>query len=255
MAKATNAAHEFSNIESILVGGKHYQPLESQDIQEVFTAFNREAPQHDVVGAVFVRSIFMTKHGYDGMLYRVGEHCIVNRQEEHTVLSITAIFSLRIGEVYNSFIKGKVYSPDEEPVTHPHSGNPIIMSTETTILCLASQIVRKVMLYPCESQPNYYIVIDYERPHIPLSPSDIIVPILPQIDEMLYVMGDNEELWLGHVQSVQTGTKTCQVYFYTSEDNNIYKKEPGGTLERVHWDSIIDVAAGKWLNSTHYHKY
>lgn len=81
------------------------------------------------------------------------------------------------------------------------------------------QIERKVTLYPHQTLQDYYIVIDHERPYMPLSPSDII-PVLPEKGKMMQVLGDNEELWIAHVQSVNSGARTRQVYFYVSRSDD-----------------------------------
>jgi hypothetical protein len=247
---------EFANIENILVGGKHYKELTANDIQNTYALVECEEPQPDAAGGVFVRSVYMTQHGYNGMLYREGEFCIVmNSQGGRAVLKISEIFSLKISEVYNYFIKGYMYGPgDEEPLRiHPYSGNPVITDAHFTATCLVSQVQRKVMMYPHQTLEDYYIVIDHERPYMPLSPSDVIIPILPENREMVLVMGDNGELWTAHVQSVNNGARTCQVYFYVSKSNNqLFERESGGRLEKVQWDSIVSVATGRWLNSSQF---
>ena len=110
------------------------------------------------------------------------------------------------------------------------------------------------MLFPHQTLDDHFVVIDYDRECVPLSPEDVIVPVCPEKGDMVTVRGDSDELWLAHIQLVNKVTKTCNVYFYvpSEDDNNKYHKELGGRLERVHWDSIIATSTGKWLSSNLY---
>ena len=55
---------------------------------------------------------------------------------------------------------------------------------------------------------------------VPLSTDDIIIPIYPEKGDMLKIKGIGEnEVFLGHVQSVDERGHTCQVYFYEKEAN------------------------------------
>ena len=70
---------------------------------------------------------------------------------------------------------------------------------------------------------------------------------------MVTVRGDSDE---AHIQAVNKVAKTCSVYFYVpiEEDSDRYQKESGGRLERVHWDSMITISPGKWLDNNIYCK-
>lgn len=122
LANAIKMHKEYSEIENILVGGKHYKELTVNDIQDVYALIECEEPPPDAAGGVFVRSVYMA-HGYNGMLYREGEFCIVsNSRGNQVVLEICEIFSLKISEVYhNYFIKGNVYDRSDKEPTHPYS--------------------------------------------------------------------------------------------------------------------------------------
>ena len=58
-----------------------------------------------------------------------------------------------------------------------------------------------------------YAVIDFCRPEISLT-LDVIVPIQPIVGDMLKVNGDNGDIWMAHVLSVNSDTKSCRVHFY-----------------------------------------
>ena len=75
-------------------------------------------------------------------------------------------------------------------------------------------------------------------------------------DEMINIIGDNEELWLAHVQAVHNHTKSYNVYFYiaSTSNSNVFQRKCGGRLEKVHWDSIVSVASGRWINTYQFFK-
>ena len=59
------------------------------------------------------------------------------------------------------------------------------------------------MLYPDPdniASPSCYVVIDFLRPH--LCANDIIVPIYPISGDMIRVRGDDDDVWLAHVLSI-----------------------------------------------------
>ena len=92
-----------THLESILVGGRRCAPLSSDDLQNVFALLDYEPETTaDNVGGIFVRSIFLPKHGLNGTLYRVGEFYLVyNSAGEQAVLKIE-IFAVSIN-TYSSF--------------------------------------------------------------------------------------------------------------------------------------------------------
>lgn len=173
------------------------------------------------------------------------------------IVKIQDIFSFKVDQAYHNFIQGSLYAQDDEqPLVHSYSGNPIVKHHQMRVTCLASHILRKVMLFPHQTLSDCHIVIDYDRERVPLSPHDVIIPVYPNKGDMMTVRGDNDEIWLAHVQAVNKVAKTCNVYFCVpvEEDSNNYQKETGGRLERVHWDSMIIVSSGKWLDNSIYCK-
>lgn len=188
-------------------------------------------------GGIFVRSVFFAKHGYKGTLYRVGESCLVeNAGEEVEVISIAQIFSFKISDSYFTFLKGLQYVPVG---VHSYSDNAIVEATRNKIILEVKKVKRKVMLYPKED--NTFIVIDYQRPQIPLRLQDVPIPQYPEVGDLVTVSGDSGDVWLAHVHSVNLGTKTCQVYFYVANEGcNLYRREHH-RLETLHWDSILEI--------------
>lgn len=200
-------------------------------------------------GGFSVRSLFIPQHNYNGVLYRTNEHVLVNYDCEPTVLRITKIFSFKVDEAYHEayhiFVSGLKYCQVD---IHSRSGNIKVKESEISVTIKGQDILRKLMLYP-EEITDSFIVIDYERPSLPLCIQDILVPQYPESNDMVSVSGENEETWLAHVQSTNTSSRWCQVYFYVPDKDNtrLYRKEYH-RLERVHWSSILGVVPGQWKN-------
>ena len=111
------------------------------------------------------------------------------------------------------------------------------------------------MLYPDPDNldsPLCYVVIDFQRPQIPLEPNDVIIPAYPLAGDMVLIQGDDEDLWHAHVVSVNYENRCCQVVFYVKDDTcpGQYAKETVRFLRRaqevIHWDSIVRQACGIW---------
>lgn len=129
------------------------------------------------------RSIFFTYPAQSGgILFRLGEHIVYSLLPggEEKILTLT-----------------KLLVPGSE-VTLP-----------------SSCIQRKVMLYPEPdnlTDPSFYVCIDYQRPHFPVS--SVIVPVYPEVGDMILVKGDDPEPWRALVLSVQQRNNAVQVHFY-----------------------------------------
>ena len=84
-------------------------------------------------------------------------------------------------------------------------------------LMLANCFAKLCYVYP---DPNNidsaacFVVIDYNRPNLPISADEIVVPIYLNVGDMLKVAGDDNEVWFSHVVSVNNASRTCRVKFY-----------------------------------------
>lgn len=76
--------------DGILVGGKHYFALLHTDAQQVLDLLGTLALDVSIsttnIAAVFVRSVYMPSHGYNGTLYRVGEHCLLQDEQANQII-------------------------------------------------------------------------------------------------------------------------------------------------------------------------
>jgi len=179
---------------------------------------------------------------------------------EQIVLTIQQFYAVFCGDECHIFFTGHAFVDDHR--YHEHSGNAIVIATAETVHAYASQLLRKVMLYPNPTVDSMdsaesFVVIDYSRPNLPLCEEDIIVPIFPQVGDMLEIAGDNDEVWFAHVISVENTSKTFKARFYTNSDETMpHLFLPEGLSNRrydtIHWASIIAVASGFWNGNRWY---
>ena len=97
LQKGKNIVDVLPEADAILVGGKQYEPVQQFDVHSAFMLTNKNPEMEEAVlrgvGGIFVRSVFIPKHGHEGTLYRVGEHCLViDENEEQHVIKLSHIF-------------------------------------------------------------------------------------------------------------------------------------------------------------------
>ena len=109
------------------------------------------------------------------------------------------------------------------------------------------------MLYPDPDNiesPNFYAVVDFKRPELPITADDVLVPTYPQQNDMIAIHGEGGELWFAHVLSVNEEHRTCQVHFYirSVSNNQVFVREVLGrnAVDTLAWDSILYIASGSW---------
>ena len=188
------------------------------------------------------------------MLYCTGEHiCNMDHDHEQCIIQATDFFSVCVHSQCYTFVKEKIFShPLDEP-THRYSSNPFGTPTSQIQVFPAAHILRKVMLYPDPENIdvlNRYVVIDFQRPDLPLSPQDIIIPVYPLKGDMVRVNGDSGDIWQAHVLAVDDRARTCKVHFYVEDTSRhgTYVRESFGrvAVETIHWDSILELLTGYW---------
>ena len=125
--------------------------------------------------------------------------------------------------------------------------------TPQELITKASKNLRKIMLYPDPdnlNSPTCFVILDWNRPKLPITIDDIVVPTYPKVGDMLKVAGDDNDIWFSHVILVDNASRTCRVKFYVSDiiDPQKYKPEAIGhrRYDVLHWASILGVANGYW---------
>ena len=208
------------------------------------------------------RSVYMPTHGYDGMLYRVGEFVLVDHNNDFGVIRVSDMIVLRGLQAltYTYCVKGELYhfkrDKNGAQELHPYSSGQSVVPTSTNLIVHTKKLIRKIMLYPETSNiedPSEYVLIDYLRPAsvIPLKSKDVLVPFYPEKENMVLITSsDGQELWMGYILDVHMKNKTCQVHFYveSTSQSGLWHREHIGhrARETVHWKSILGLAEGVW---------
>ena len=134
--------------------------------------------------------MLLLHHGVCGILYQTGEHILISntdKNEHQKVIKSTTYFCLHVHGQYCSFVKGELFFHPIEKPTHRYSSNSVVVPTSKIVIVSSMYISRKVVLYPDPKHidaPSSYIDIDYQKPKIPLSPEDIIVPFHPVVGDI-----------------------------------------------------------------------
>lgn len=234
------------------MGGKKFVTIQANDLRSLSIRYDHLSRPE--IGASSYRSLLFLNHGSSGMLYRVGENVTAHGIcGEQLLLNITNFLSISQGSEHYSFVRGTVYEITDELV-RSYGSRKIVRSTTNTLTLLASAILRKVMLYPVElSGPVlHYSVIDFLKPlsEFPIALEDVIVPVYPAVGDMVQICGESDEVWYGHILSVEERTKLCQVHFYIEDESHLgrYRRETRGRAARksISWSSIIQRINGIW---------
>lgn len=156
------------------------------------------------------RSIFFTYPAQSGgILFRLGEHIVYSLLPggEEKILTLTKLTRVKVNNECHLFATGECLEPvvqGTDTEVHRWSKGALLRPTGSEVTLPSSCIQRKVMLYPEPdnlTDPSFYVCIDYQRPHFPVS--SVIVPVYPEVGDMILVKGDDPEPWRALVLSVQ----------------------------------------------------
>jgi len=162
---------------------------------------------------------------------------------------VKAIEYLANSGQHYTFVKGNIYQLDG--CVHSYSDSSIVLPTAIYKVFPASSILRKVMLYSNSVDTlESFVLIDHLRPTPLICIGDIVVPVYPEVGDMLMIRGETDEIWFAHALSSDGRVKTYKVHFFVEDPrvHNKYIRESIGRMavETIHWDSIIRIAHGQW---------
>ena len=232
------------------------EELSQADIEAI--AFCCEVPEMQISRAsVVMKRAYLPKIGHDGMMIKQDETVIaVDPGIGERVVVIEKFLSILANSQYFSLLRGKIcHEVMEEGVVQTKfwSGFRLVQKPTENIFLRLSEIQRKVMLYPNDGEENF-VVLDYSRPATPhYTP---LVPCFPEVDDVVQVLGEEKEEWFGQVRSVSVRNQTAQLQPLTAcarwPDRNRYVRDRRLRVssENVHWNSILQVAKGRWLSGS-----
>ena len=150
-----------------------------------------------------------------------------------------------IGDVYQL-----VWNPAGGIMHHSPSDTPYVKPFESRTCLGLKDLQREIMLFP--DLNGNYAVVDPFRKTIPLPP--VIVPVYPEVKDMILVKGNKDEIWHAEVKCVLFAEKIVKGYFYIKHrdwnENKLWVRESCSNLmDNINFTSILDIAAGEWQES------
>lgn len=91
--------------------------------------------------------------------------------------------------------------------------------------------------------------MDPVRDRIPIP--EVLVPVFPQVGDIVSVQGAGDELWRAEVQGFDLVHKTVQGYFFVKhncwDENQLWKRESlSPTMDTIHFKRVVGIIAGLW---------
>ena len=172
--------------------------------------------------ATMYKSALLPLHNVScgGTVYKSGNEVSVLLQgsDDEVIVKIIHFYLLCV-ENHISIAIGDRYKTSEDDndaiLRHPLSDSLIVQPCEPNFCMLLRDITRKVMLYPY--RPGKFAVIDPARKTMSLP--QVLVPVYPQIGDMVLVKGDDDELWRAEVRAVDHRLKSARGYFFVKHRN------------------------------------
>ena len=141
---------------------------------------------------------------------------------------------------------------DDTVSRHPISDTIHIQSAGSCVCVGLNDLKREIMLFP-ETAGNKYAVVDPFRESVNLP--KVIVSVYPQFGDFVCVIGDEEDdTWRALITEVNYHTSTVGGYFYVKHPNfdayQLWVKERPQRKETIHFNSLLSIVNGEWVNNT-----
>lgn len=186
-----------------------------------------------------------------GTVYRTGDDVVVLQENNKSIVKILKFYFLTVNQEYIHIVTGDSYRTAVDAqgniMRHPLSDTPVIEPFETCSCFEVKDLNRKVMLYPF--RPGKFVLVDPMRPRVPIP--HVLVPVFPQVGDMVSVQGGDDELWRAEVRGVDHMHKIVRGYFFVKHhhwgENQLWKRESmSHTMDIIHFKSIVDIIEGQW---------
>lgn len=239
--------------QGILIGSGrpyHLSNTERDDIKEYFS----DLEQCDI-GEVAerYRSAFLRMHqiAVGGKLYRSGDIIIAKQQNTDVCLRISDILLVTVNDDPEHLIFGDTYqivtNDFGDTIHHPFSDTICVKPFESGRCFGLQDIQREIMLFPEEN--GNYSVIDPLRQRIPLPP--VIVPVYPEVNDMVLIKGLNDEIWYAQVKHVLFAQQIVKGYFYMKHPNwdinkTWVRESHSNQMDSINFGSVLNIASGEW---------
>lgn len=237
----------------VLIGKGEIHILSREEKIKITECIGNDVRHLDVFMVESYRSAYVPMQGIagEGTIYQPGDNIIAEHNNSEVVIKILHIYLVHGQDRYISLLMGDSYKVKKDQsnndLRHPLSDTPIVEPFETNACLYVRSLKRKIMLYPLEE--GLFAVIDPSRTHIPLP--QVLVPVFPQIGDMVLVKGDGEDLWRAEIRTIDSDLKVACGYFFIKHrlwnHNSLWVRESQRrAMDRIMYQSIIGIVAGQW---------
>lgn len=243
----------------ILIGNLEKPAIESLSSDDATSISNLFSTNHITISeaTTVTKRAFLQRLGYMGEVVQSGDAVYIESADR--IMIVHRFLAVRVADTFQSFIQGRNchYVMEGGEIQYQmYSNFPFVCAPTDIFKTFASNVSRKVMLYPTELEDNTtYVGIDYDRPYELFN--EIVVPVYPEIDDMVKILGESDagniEYWYGLVLSVNWRVNQASIRMYIKNkrwaDRNVFLPEKkAGHLckETVNLKSIVCIASGVW---------
>lgn len=242
--------------QGVLIGAGHLHVMSRQERQTVLEYLQHPTADNMDESAEAFRSAFLPMHckPMGGKLYRKGDFVAAFQQGVEVFFQIEKFFLVKVSNVYRSIVLGDTFqfitNPGGTVSRHPISDTVYIQPAHSYICVGLNDLRREIMLFP--ETGNKYAVVDPFRTSVNLP--RVIVPIFPQVDDFVCVIGDEEENpWRALITEVNYRTSTVGGYFYVKhpnfDANHLWIRERPQRKETIHFNSLLSTVNGEWVGN------
>jgi hypothetical protein len=187
-----------------------------------------------------------------GRVYQTGDTVLASQGnvQGHVLIKILHFYLLSVNNEHVPVAIGDVYrackDQNNKLLRHSLSDSLIVEHQQTNFCVHVRDLARKVMLYPYH--PGYAI-IDPDRT---LKLPNIIVPVFPQVGDMVLVKGSNDDdVWRAEIRTLIPNQQVFKGHFFIKHQhwqvNGLWCRESlRRTMETIHFKSILGLVKGQW---------
>ena len=171
--------------------------------------------------------------------------------EGESVIEIRRLLSVRVGEAYTVVVESDLY---RQVGMHQANGCITVLPNRSRVHILAEKLLRKAILMPVVGQRlagKYFLLLDFMRPFPVTDSTAVVVPVYVVVNDMVLIMGDQNELWYGRVvgNDHTDRNKPVRVNFYAESRCPKHYKRESNRIDEVHMNSVVGVAQERWSDN------
>ena len=123
---------------------------------------------------------------------------------------------MRVEEAYTVVVESNLH---RQVSMHQATGCITVLLNRSRVHILAEKLLRKAILMPVVRQQlagKYFLLLDFMRPFPVTDSTAVAVPVYVVVNDILLIMGEQNELWYGRVvgNDPTDRSKPVRVNFY-----------------------------------------